>query len=87
MESKKGDVVEYERILNWFINNIGKSPRIRKGEKNIYGWWFIVERGQESYEKFREKLDKYLKLGFRVPGLGENKNSLYSGVIKFEKAN
>jgi hypothetical protein len=30
-------------------------------------WWFVIKKGNESYESFREKLNKYYQDGFQIP--------------------
>ena len=87
MESNKMDIEDYNRILDWFISNREKSKRIYKSDKNKFGkWWFIIRRGNYSYEAFKEKLNKYYQMGFQIPNLDENRDlQLISEPIDFNK--
>lgn len=87
MESNEMNVTEYERILNWFMANKDTSERIHKSGKNKLGkWWFVIKRGNESYETFREKLKKYYEVGFQIPDFDKDKDlQLISEPIDFKK--
>lgn len=87
MESNEMNVTEYERILNWFIANKDTSERIHKSGKNkLDKWWFVIKRGNESYEAFREKLKKYYDVGFQIPDFDKDKDlQLISEPIDFKK--
>lgn len=87
MESIEMKADEYERILSWFVNNKDKSERIHKSGKNkLDKWWFLVKRSNDTYEKFREKLNKYCQVGFQIPDLEQDKDlQLISEPIDFKK--
>lgn len=87
MESKDMNVTEYERILKWFMDNKDTSERIHKSGKNkLDKWWFVIKRGNESYEAFRKKLKKYFEVGFQIPDYDKDKDlQLISEPIDFKK--
>lgn len=87
MESNEINVADYERILNWFITNSDTSSRIHKSGKNKKEkWWFVIKRGEESYESFRQKLNKYYQVGFQIPDFEQDKDlQLISEPINFKK--
>ena len=87
METNSTDIFEFERILNWFIDNKEKSERVSKFGKNKFGkWWFLLKKGNYSYEQFKEKLNKYYQIGFQIPDFGKNKEfQLISEPIDFKK--
>jgi len=89
MESNEIDITEYERFLNWFIANKDTSDRIFKSGKNKFNkWWFVIKRGNENYEAFKEKLKKYYKIGFQIPDFDKDKDlQLISEPIDFKKHN
>lgn len=89
MESTEKNIEEYERILEWFITNKDISNRIHKSGKNKFDkWWFVIKRGKESLEAFREKLNKYYQLGFQIPDHGIDKDlQLISEPIDLKKHN
>jgi len=75
MESNEINIQEYERILNWFMTNKDKSKRIHKSGKNKLGkWWFVIKKGNDTYESFREKLNKYYQVGFQIPDFEQDKD-------------
>lgn len=87
METNSTDVVQFERILNWFIDNKEKSERVYKfGQNKFKKWWFVLKRGNDSYEKFKEKLTKYYQVGFQIPDFDKDKElQLISEPIDFKK--
>jgi hypothetical protein len=89
MESNEMNFTEYERILDWFITNKDISERIHKSGKNkLDKWWFVIKKGNDSYESFREKLNKYYQLGFQIPDFEKDKDlQLISEPIDFKKHN
>jgi len=89
MESNEMNVSEYERILSWFMTNKDTSERILKSGKNkLDKWWFVIKKGNDSYESFREKLNKYYQAGFQIPDFEKNKDlQLISEPIDFKKHN
>jgi cold shock CspA family protein len=80
---------EYSRILQWFIDKKDKSERIHKSGTNKLGkWWFVLRRGNESFETFKQKLNKYCQVGFQIPDLDKNKDlQLISEPIDFNRRN
>lgn len=87
MESNEMNITEYERILDWFMTNKDTSERIHKSGKNkLDKWWFVIKKGNDSYETFREKLNKYYKVGFQIPDFEKDKDlQLISEPIDFKK--
>ncbi|MEZ4776909.1 MAG: cold shock domain-containing protein [Bacteroidia bacterium] len=87
MESNEMNVTEYERILDWFMTNKDTSERIHKSGKNkLDKWWFVIKKGNDSYESFREKLNKYYQVGFQIPDFEKDKDlQLISEPIDFKK--
>lgn len=87
MESNEMNVTEYERILDWFMTNKDTSERIHKSGKNkLDKWWFVIKRGNDSYESFRKKLNKYYQVGFQIPDFEKEKDlQLISEPIDFKK--
>lgn len=87
MEANETNIEEYNRILNWFIQNKDKSDRIRKSGKNKRDkWWFTIKRGNDSMEEFRKKLTKYHQLGFQIPDFDNDKDlQLISEPIDFKR--
>ena len=87
MESIEMNVIEYERILDWFMTNKDTSERIHKSGKNkMDKWWFVIKKGNDSYESFREKLNKYYQVGFQIPDFEKDKDlQLISEPIDFKK--
>ena len=87
MESNEMNVTEYERILDWFMTNKDTSERIHKSGKNkLDKWWFVIKRGNDSYESFREKLNKYYQVGFQIPDFDKEKDlQLIAEPIDFKK--
>lgn len=87
MEEHQTNIEEYNRILNWFIENKDKSNRIHKSGKNTRDkWWFTIRRGNDSMEEFRKKLNKYHQLGFQIPDFENDKDlQLISEPIDFKK--
>ncbi|KAA9037163.1 cold shock domain-containing protein [Ginsengibacter hankyongi] len=87
MESNEINIEEYERILNWFMINKDKSKHVHKSGKNkLDKWWFVIKRGNDTYESFREKLNKYHKVGFQIPDFEQDKDlQLISEPIDFKK--
>lgn len=68
MISNTPNSAEYQRILNWFIENKDNKNHIHKSGKNRNNrWWFLIKRGTRSYEDFRQKLTKYAEIGFHIP--------------------
>ena len=68
METNSTDIIEFEKILKWFIENKDKSQFIDKSGKNKFDkWWFKLVKGNLSYKQFKERLSKYLKIGFNLP--------------------
>jgi len=79
------DVSEYERILNWFIENEKLSDRIDKsGKYSSTGLrWFTLKKGEDSDIEFKKRLTKCLKAGFKIPNFDKNfKNQLICEVAK-----
>jgi hypothetical protein len=75
MKENETNIEEYNRILNWFIENKDKSERIHKSGKNKRDkWWFTIRRGNDSMEEFRKKLTKYHKLSFQIPDFEYDKD-------------
>lgn len=87
MESNEMNVTEYERILTWFITNKDTSERIhRSGKNRLDKWWFVIKRGNDSNEAFRQKLNKYYQVGFQIPDFEQDKDlQLISEPIDFKK--
>lgn len=87
MQSNVMNITEYERILAWFITNKDSSERIHRSGKNRLGkWWFVIKRGSDSYDEFRQKLIKYYQVGFQIPDFEQDKDmQLISQPIDFEK--
>ena len=75
MEAIESNIEEYNRILNWFIENKGTSDRIHKSGKNKRDkWWFIIKRSNDTIEVFRKKLTKYYQIGFQIPDFARDKD-------------
>lgn len=89
METNETNIEEYNRILNWFIENKDKSERIHKSGKNKRDkWWFTIRRGNDSMEEFKKKLTKYHQLGFQIPDFENDKDlQLISEPIDFKRHN
>jgi hypothetical protein len=87
MITNETNIEEYNRILNWFIENKDKSDRIHKSGKNKRDkWWFTIRRGNDSMEEFRKKLTKYHQLGFQIPDFENDKDlQLISEPIDFKR--
>lgn len=87
MEANETNIEEYNRILNWFIENKDKSGRIHKSGKNKRDkWWFTIRRGNDSMEEFKKKLTKYHQLGFQIPDFENDKDlQLISEPIDFKR--
>ncbi len=87
MESIEANVTEYERILDWFVTNKDTSERIYKSGKNrLDKWWFVIKKGNDNFELFREKLNKYYQLGFQIPDFEMDKDlQLISEPIDYKK--
>lgn len=73
MNALKRNQEEYQKILNWFIDNKDKSKHIEKSGQNKFGkYWFILKKlGDENM--FRNKLKRYLQLGFQIPDFNKKK--------------
>lgn len=87
METNEMNIQEYQRVLDWFIANEATSERIHNRGKNKFGkWWFVIKRGKDNYETFKQKLNKYYQLGFQIPDLQKEKDlQLISEPIDFKK--
>jgi hypothetical protein len=87
MESIETNLTEYERILDWFMTNKDTSERIYKSGKNRLGkWWFVIKKGDDTFELFRKKLNKYYQLGFQIPDFEIDKDlQLISEPIDYKK--
>jgi hypothetical protein len=87
MESNELNIIEYQRILNWFTNHTDKPDKIHKSGKNKFDkWWFVIKKGNETSESFKKKLTKYSQLGFKIPDLEYEKDlQLISEPIDLEK--
>jgi len=87
MEANETNIEEYNRILNWFIENKDKSDRIHKsGKTKKDKWWFTIRRGNDTMEEFKKKLTKYHQLGFQIPDFENDKDlQLISEPIDFKK--
>lgn len=86
---KKNDlnILEYNKVLKWFITNKDTSEHILKSGTNKKGkWWFTIGRGRDSMEKFKQNLIKFQKLGFQIPDIENDKNiQLISEPIDLKK--
>lgn len=59
---------DFNRTLNWFIENREKSSHIRNsGQRKDGKWWFLFGKDKLSVEKYKEKLTSLLKIGFSIP--------------------
>jgi hypothetical protein len=89
MVANETNIEEFNKVLNWFIDNKDKSSRINKSGKNKFDkWWFSIRRGPETMEKFNERLIRYYKLGFQIPDLTLNKEfQLISEPVNHKKKN
>ena len=89
MDFNRNNTADYQRVLDWFITNKDESNRIHKSGKNKFDkWWFVIKRGKESLEAFREKLNKYFQLGFQIPDFGIDKDlQLISEPIDLKRQN
>ena len=87
METTEMNFEEYQRILSWFKTNKDISERIHKSGKNKFDkWWFVIKKGNDSYETFKEKLNKYHQIGFQIPDFNQKKDlQLISEPIDFKK--
>lgn len=77
------DKNEYNRVLNWFIQNKDSSSWIiRHGKRKDGKFWFILKApiwDHEEFKTFKNKLLKYLSIGFNVPDINEDKDSYLIG--------
>jgi len=63
---------EYERVLDWLINNSDKSKRILKsGIRSDGKRWFIIGRNQDTSEQFRINIGKFVAIGFEAPNFNK----------------
>jgi len=75
LENKFNDS-EYKKFLDWFDTNKLNSPRIGKNGINKFGQkWFIYKKYKESDDEYFIKLNKLLKLGFRIPDINNRKKT------------
>ena len=77
MSSNEFSEENFNRTLNWFIENKENNPHIRKsGQRNDGKWWFIFASNKLSIEDYRKKLTSLLKLGFRIPDYDKEDKTL-----------
>lgn len=66
----KGLKDEYEKVLNWFIENKLNSKYISKSGYNQNNkQWFVFNKEDLNIEKYRDNLQYYQSLGFVIPNI------------------
>jgi uncharacterized protein (DUF2164 family) len=78
MSSNKFSKEQFDKTLNWFIENKDKNQYIKNSgnRKNDKKWWFTFAQNEISNEKYREKLTNLLKIGFNIPDYEDENKSL-----------
>ncbi|WP_031425528.1 hypothetical protein [Flavimarina sp. Hel_I_48] len=58
----------YKKQLKWFIDQKNKNSNITKyGQRKDGKWWFIWDKGNYTYDKYRIHLENLYKSGFNMP--------------------
>lgn len=68
MKKNAHTVADYQKTLNWFIDNKERSPYIaNNGQRTDNKWWFIFVKGDLTIDQYRKQLSNLITLGFNVP--------------------
>lgn len=77
MNSNEFSEDNFNRTLNWFIENRNNNPYIKKsGQREDGKWWFTFASNNLSIEEYRKKLTSLLKLGFKIPDYDKEDKTL-----------
>lgn len=74
---------DYKRILDWFITNKNSSEYIvNSGTRKDGKYWFIIRPENdedETLKQFKNKLLRYMSIGFNVPDINEVRDTYLIG--------
>ena len=72
MNSNEYDTAEYQKVLQWFIDNKDDQDYIVKSGQTKHGkWWFRFKNKNLPHHIYYQKLGNLIKLGFSVPNFEE----------------